>query len=272
MSNSFLQRYLIATRYTLLEQFRNRFAFILLLVFVPLWSYLLGEITPDAPLEFKFFATNTFLHANGHDLILITSGLNAISLIVGFILFTSTRKNTSFDHRLILSGYPQPILILAKLTSLAVVASLVALYASLVLFAFWQPASLVWVGLGFLSIGLIYGGLGLLLGVLLKGELEGFFLVIMVSLIDTSLQNPLGNPVANQDFLKWFPSFSAMQISVAGGFTSERPWLYLGFSLLWLAGFVLLGLAVFTWKTRAHSIHISPSNTSPATPETVSSS
>ena len=127
------------------------------------------------------------------------------------------------------------------------------------LVAFWRPSSLGVVWLGFLGSALGYGTLGLLLGVLVRGELEGFFLIIMVSLMDTSLQNPLGNPVANQDFLAWFPSYAPMQFIVAGAFNQQIPWSYLIQSLAWPVGFALLGLAIFLIKTRVWSVNtISP--------------
>ena len=60
-----------------------------------------------------------------------------------------------------------------------------------------------------------YGALGLLLGVLVKDDLEGFFLIIMGSLMDTFLQNPLGNPLANRPVLEYFPSFGPTQFASA---------------------------------------------------------
>jgi hypothetical protein len=244
-------RYLTATRYTLIEHARNRMAIILLVVFVPVWYAMVGEITPPDAVAFKLWSTGQMEQVNGHNLILISSGLNALTLIIGFIIFTSTRRATPFDRRLILSGYPQSVLILAKLSGIVVVSGVVSLYATGILFLFWQPTHLLLIWLGFFSIGLIYGGLGLLLGVLLKGELEGFFLVMMISLIDTLIQNPIGNPAANKEFLKFFPSYSSMQWTVAGEFTDTVLWQYMLFSLAWFAGFAALGLAIFYWKTRS---------------------
>ncbi|HUZ34738.1 MAG TPA: hypothetical protein VMV17_00250 [Streptosporangiaceae bacterium] len=37
----------------------------------------------------------------------------------------------------------------------------------------------------------------------------------MGSLMDTFLQNPLGNPIANKPILEWFPSFGPMQFAAA---------------------------------------------------------
>jgi ABC-2 type transport system permease protein len=261
MKGSFSWRLLTATRYALFEQARNRFALGLLALFVPIWYVLFGSIVPSDPLAFKFWTTGTLLQVNGQNLIYITAGLNAITLIVGFMFFASTHKGILFDRRLVLSGYPQTVLIVAKLLALGIVTALIALYASLVLWLFWHPGhpnSLPLIWLGFWVAALIYGGFGVLLGVLVTNELAGFFLVIMLSLIDTGLQNPIGNPVGNQPILKAFPSFGAMQLDVAGGFTQAVPWSDFWLSLAWWTGFAVLGLLIFWWRTRARSVRILP--------------
>lgn len=58
-------------------------------------------------------------------------------------------------------------------------------------------------------------------GVLVTGDLEGFFPVIMGGLFDTFLQNPLGNPLANKPVLQWFPSDRQGQVD---GRRSGRGW------------------------------------------------
>jgi hypothetical protein len=184
-----------------------------------------------------------------------------MTLIVGFMFFASTHKGILFDRRLVLSGYPQIVLIQAKLLALTLVTGLISLYASLVLFLFWHPGHplsfpLIW--LGFWAAALIYGSFGVLLGVLVTNELAGFFLVIMLSLIDTGLQNPVGNPVGNQPVLRVFPSFGAMQMDVAGGFTHAVPWGDLWLSLAWWASFAVLGLLIFWWRTHARRVKTLP--------------
>lgn len=254
MALSFSKRYAVAAHYTLLEQLKNRLAIVLLLVFVPIWYYLAYVFT-DAPTAFKFRATNTVLQVDALHLTLLTLGLNSITLIVGFMFFAATRKDMRFDSRLVLSGYPQVQLILARLTALLVVSGFVALYACAVLFVFWRPVVLPLVWLSFFFGALIYGGLGILLGVLVRGELEGFFIIIMVSFIDAFLQNPIGNPAANKDFVEGFPMFAPTQLAVAGGFTHVLPWVYILISLAWLVGFTLLGLLIFYVKTKAWNVH-----------------
>jgi ABC-2 type transport system permease protein len=246
-----------ATRYALFEQGRNRLALGLLIVFIPLWYFIFLQITQGMTAPFKVWGTSQLLSVSGGNLSLVTAGLNGITLIVGFMFFASTERGMAFDRRLVLSGYPQAVLMLGKLIALLVVTALVALYATLILLAFWRnghPVNLSLIWLGFWCAALIYGAFGLLLGVLVTNELAGFFLVIMVSLMDTTLQNPLGNPLGNQPLLKVFPSFGAMQLGGAGGFSNLVPWQDVGLSLAWFAGLAVLGLLIF-WR-RTHASHV----------------
>ena len=143
-------------------------------------------------------------------------------------------------------------ILLAKGSVLAIVAAIVALYATVLLYIGWHANNLLFVWVSYFLGALIYGGFGIFLGLLLKGEIEGFFLIIMVSLMDTLLQNPVENPVANKDFLKYFPSFGPTQTGVAAGFTNIIAWKDIGISLLWILGFILLSFIVFTIKTKVY--------------------
>ncbi len=242
-------RYLTAARYLLIEHARNRLAIVLLVAFVPIWYLLVSSLVPGSPVDFRFRVTGHFIRVDGRELSLLTTGLNALTLIVGFVIFTSTRRGMRFDHRLVLSGYPQVIVILAKVTSLAVVAILVSLYTSIVLLFFWRPQSFPLVVVSYAGAALAYGSLGLFLGVLLRGELEGFFL-IMVSLIDTFIQNPIGNPAANKDFVEALPTYASTQLYVAGGFSDLVPRQFIALTLAWPGALALLGLLIFSLRTR----------------------
>lgn len=243
-------RYLTAVRYLLIEHARNRLAIVLLIAFVPIWYLLVSSIIPSDPVDFRFRVTGNFIRVDGRELSLLTTGLNALTLIVGFVIFTSTRRGMRFDHRLVLSGYPQWIVIGAKVTSLAVVASLVSLYTSGVLLFFWRPQSVPLVIVSYAGAALAYGSLGLFLGVLLRGELEGFFLVIMVSLIDTFIQNPIGNPAANKDFVRLLPTYASTQLYVTGGFSDLVPLRFIALMFAWPIALALCGLLIFWLRTR----------------------
>lgn len=245
------QAWITSVRFALIEQARNRFALGLLVVFVPVWDWLFGALIPGTPVAFRLQSTGAYLQVNGHDLTVLTSGFNAITLIVAFMIFAAARRNAAFDRRLVLAGLPQPVAMAAKTAAIVVVAALVSLYAALVLQVFWRPEAFGAVWLGYLLDALTYGGLGLLLGVLVSSELAGFFLIIMVSLLDTTLQAPIENPLANKDFLEAFPSFGPMQVAVSGGFGHGVPVGGIMLALAWFLGFALVGLVIFWWRTRA---------------------
>jgi hypothetical protein len=140
---------------------------------------------------------------------------------------------------------------LAKLTGMVVVSALVALYATLTLLFFWRPPSLTLIWLGFFGAALIYGALGLLIGAVVTSEIAGFFLIIMVSLLDTFFQNPVDNPLANNSSLRYFPSYGPTQISVGGGFTHSVTGYGLSSAAAWFIALALLGLICFWLRTRA---------------------
>ena len=241
-----------AWRFALRNQTRNRLAGLLLVGFVPAWYLLLAAITGHQPLRFRLFATGQFLGVDGRHLTLISAGLNALTLITGFAVFAAIRRTLAFDQRLVFAGYRQPTLIAAKALAIAIVAAGVAGYTAVVLLAFWRPGLAGWLAIlaAFAVIALAYGALGLLLGVLVRNDLEGFFLIIMGSLMDTFLQNPLGNPIANKPVLQWFPSFGPMQFAVGGTFGHTALWGHLALGLAWTAAFTATGLVIFQIKTR----------------------
>jgi ABC-2 type transport system permease protein len=168
----------VALRFALRNQSRNRLAWLLLVVFVPAWYLLMQAITGHTTLTFRLFATGRVLVVDGGHLTLISAGLNSVTIIVGFAI-----------------------------VAIAIVAVAVAVFTSLVLLAFWRPGLPGWLAIGaaFTVIALGYGAFGLFLGVLVRSDLEGFSLIIMGGLMDTFLQNPLGNPLAGKPVLEWFP-------------------------------------------------------------------
>ncbi|MDX6332804.1 MAG: type transport system permease protein, partial [Streptosporangiaceae bacterium] len=80
--------------------------------------------------------------------------------------------------------------------------------------------------------------------VLVRGDLEGFFLIIMISMLDTFLENPVDNPLANKPILEFFPSYGPTQFAAAGAFHHQVLPGMVALSLAWTAAFALLGLAV----------------------------
>ncbi|MFE7856948.1 hypothetical protein [Streptomyces sp. NPDC057403] len=244
-----------ALRFCVRDQTRNRLAALLLVLFVPAWYLMMDALAGHTPLDFKLYATGRVLHVDGGHLTLISAGLNSVTIIAGFVVFDAVRKALAFDRRLVFAGYRQGTLIGAKSLATALVATAIALYTSLAMLPFWHPSPGGWLAVltGFTAIALTYGALGLLLGVLVRHDLEGFFLIIMGGLMDTFLQNPLGNPLANKPVLAWFPSFGPMQFAVGGAFGHAALWSHLALGLSWAAGFAVTGLVIFRIRTRTRT-------------------
>jgi ABC-2 type transport system permease protein len=233
-----------AIRLSLAGQVRNRFAWILLVAFVPVWFLLTSSMISHKSVGFRLRATGGTLVVDGYKLTLITAGLSAITLITGFVVFAAVRRSLPFDRRLVLSGYRPAALIAAKTNAALLQAIGIGAYAAIVLLFFWRPAGLWTIALTFVLGAATYAALGLLIGVLVRGDLEGFFLIIMISLLDTFFQDPVDNPLANKPVLELFPSYAPTQFAAAGAFHHQVLADMVGLSLAWTAAFALLGLVV----------------------------
>jgi ABC-2 type transport system permease protein len=233
-----------AIRLSLAGQVRNRFAWILLVAFVPVWYLVIGSMISHTGVAFRLRATGATATVDGHNLTLITAGLSSITLITGFVVFATVRRARPFDRRLVLSGYRPSALIAAKTCGALVQAVAIGAYAAIIMLFFWRPAGLWAIAVTFMLAAATYAALGLLIGVLVRGDLEGFFLIIMISMLDTFLENPVDNPLANKPMLEFFPSYGPTQFAAAGAFHHQVLAGMAAASLAWTAVFALLGLAV----------------------------
>src|SRR4249920_1967185 len=233
-----------ALRLSLAGQLRNRFAWILLVAFVPVWYLLIGSMISHTGIAFRLRATGATVVVDAHNLTLITAGLSSITLITGFVVFATVRRSLPFDRRLVLSGYRPAALITAKTGGALVQAVAIGAYAAIIMLFFWRPAGVWAVAVTFMLAAATYAALGLLIGVMVRGDLEGFFLIIMVAMLDTFLENPVDNPLANKPILEFFPSYGPTQFAAAGAFHQQALAGMAAVSLAWTAAFALLGPVV----------------------------
>ena len=92
----------------------------------------------------------------------------------------------------------------------------------------------------------------------MRSELPGFFLIIMVSLMDTYLQLPVQNPLANDPFVAELPSYGSVQVAVTGGFGHAIAAISVFTSVEWFAGFAVFALAIFWLRTRLPRAYLRP--------------
>jgi hypothetical protein len=245
-----LTRFAVATRFTLLEHGRNRFAMILVILFVPVWTSLAYLAMPDAPARMRLRATGEALAPHGNELTAISGALNAVTLITGFMMFAATFSGSGFDRRLAMAGYPRAHLVLAKVTALALVSAAVAAYATAAICLAWPPRQPLLLAASLFCAGLTYGALGVGYGSLLRREVEGMFAIVMTSIIDLALQNPIMSSGADNPVIRYLPSYGAMQASTAAGFSTSPVPGQLAVQLTWFAGAALVALMGFCRSTR----------------------
>ena len=245
--------YRTATGFELIEHARNRLAIILVAVFVPVWITLIDLMMSESPLPFRYRGTGEELRVDGQHLTFISGGLNAVTLIVGFLMFSVTYRSGQFDRRLVAAGYPRPHLLAAKVTALTASSVVVAAYSTAMVWAYWHPQQPWLFALGMFTAAVTYGGIGIVLGVLLKGELEGMFAIIMISLIDVGLESPVVNTGSDNDLVRFLPMYGSMQAGVGAGFTRSVPWEQMAALPVWWAACAVVGLIAFHVRTRVYT-------------------
>jgi hypothetical protein len=243
--------YATATRFALIEQARNRLALVILVFFIPAWIALAYKVSTAAPVPFFLRTVGHPVNVPGTALAQITGGLQAIALLVGFMMFIATARSVPFDRRLVQAGYPRLALVLAKVSSLVLAAAAVAIYTTAWMQPYWRPQQLALLAASLLLGALIYGGIGIMLAAILRTELAGMFLLIMISFIDLGLQNPIANSTAGSPLLRVLPDFGAMQSAITSVGLRLVPWNYLALGLLWAVGTAATGILAFLLRTRS---------------------
>lgn len=236
-------------RLSLVELRHNRFAIVLLLGYLPAWYGIIASLT-EGTVAFKLRAFGITVITSQQRLGILTGMLNATTLIMGFVGVTVTRQSAPVDQRLVLCGHSRAALVLGRFLAHGLAAAAVAAYATGVLFLFFRPHDTFIVFAGVFAAVLIYVGIGILAGVVLPGDLESLFFIIMLSIVDTFLQNPIGTAAANHQIVEFFPSYLPMQMVVAGALTSHVAWWQWWAALGWAAGFGVLGVFAFWFRTR----------------------
>jgi hypothetical protein len=165
-------------------------------------------------------------------------------MVAGFITFTETFLSRQLDRRLLLAGYPRLPMLMAKLAAIALTAAALALYTTILLCISLPVRHAAPLALALAGAGLAYGGIGLLLGSLVRGELEGFFLIIMLSLVDTGLQNPVFNTLMDVAGVSALPLYGVTQLALSSALTPHIPWSYGLLTLTWSGATGALALLV----------------------------
>ena len=236
------------------ELVRSRIVLILLLIIPTAFYVIVLLITTRRPMAFKLasISDKAFFTVSQRDEALIFIGLAAVGALASFVALSLTQRHARENRRLVLCGFPASELLLAKLGVLIGVVVGVGGYVGAILPFLFTPRRLVLVLIGFIMGGYVYGCYGLLIGAIVKRELEGILFIVLLANFDIGwLQNPLYYAEAqNQAVIRRLPGYFPSQMSMAAAFTDHSVLLpFLG-SLAYGTVFLAAALAIFRRKLR----------------------
>jgi len=237
---------------TLREVFRRRIVILLLLV-IPSIFYAITYLTTNMmPIPFRLAAVEgePGLMVPARHIGLVFMGLASSGLLAAFLSMSLIQRNVRVTRRLIICGYTTLEISLSKLLVMLAIIIIVGFYVGSLLRIFFRPESFLVVVCGFILVGFVYGSYGLLIGSLLRGELEGILLITLLANIDIGwLQNPIFYAGAlNKALIRGLPAFFPSQVSNISAFSDHGISHALAGSLLY--GGILLVLALLVYWLR----------------------
>jgi hypothetical protein len=106
------------------------------------------------------------------------------------------------------------------------------------------------------------------LGSVLRREVEGMFAILMISILDVALQNPLSSSGSDSTVVCFLPSYGAVQAGMSAAFSTAPAAQGLAIQLVWLAASVSAGFLVFRGRTRNALPAVRGHRRDPTGPET----
>ena len=172
--------------------------------------------------------------------------------LVSFLALNLIQKNNKPNKRLIICGYHPVELLTSILLVLLLAILFIAVYIGLLTLAFTPLDHLGSFMLSLVIIGFVYGSYGLAVGSLVKGELEGILLIVLLVNIDVGwLQNPIFYAGAqNQIIIKFLPAYFPSQASIITAFTDYSAISASLKGMLYGVIFLIISMLVFFYKMR----------------------
>jgi hypothetical protein len=196
--------------------------------------------------------TKTMIKAPQVNVALVFVTLATTGFLSSFLSLNLVQQYQGVNRRLIICGYHPGELIFSGLFIMLVMNLILVICIGSAIMLFFQPENPAGMMLGFLFTGLTYGSYGILVGSLVKGELEGTLLVILLANIDAGwLQNPLFFSEARNKFIiQLLPAYHSSQISIAATFTNLSLLKPIIASLIYTSSFLGLALLISLYKMR----------------------
>jgi hypothetical protein len=186
------------------------------------------------------------------DLSLVFLGTAAVCFLACFLAFNLVHKRRDADARLLLAGLHAHELLLAKLVVLGAIVLVLSAYETAMIRPYVASKNVLRLAAGFLLGGTVYGCLGLLVGTAAKHDLEGIFVIVLLTNVDVGwLQNPIYYATSTRrGLIEALPGHYPAQLAITGAFSSEPAHAHVGLALGHAAAALGLALVVLAVRLR----------------------
>jgi len=185
-------------------------------------------------------------------LTLVFMGTAAVCFLTCFLAFHLVGKCRDVDARLVLAGFRPHELLLAKLALLLLVVATLGLYETAILRPLLDPATTGGLFAGLFCGGLVYGSLGFLVGTITVHELEGVFVIVLLTNVDVGwLQNPVYYATSpRRALIEALPGHYPAQLAIVSTLTNDTAWSAIAKSSAYAFALLLAALVVFALRNR----------------------
>ena len=206
----------------------------------------------EVPFRVASLAERVIIQVSERNSSLIFFAIASVGFLASYLALTLIQKNVSINRRIIICGYHPVTILISHLLVLLVLIIVVSIYVGLSLLLFFSPSNLLLVIVGLILSGWVYGCYGLLVGSLIRGELEGILLIVLLANIDAGwLQNPLFYAEAqNQVIIRYLPAYFPSQTSILSAFSDYNIIGEIASSILYGLVFFILSVGIYYMKMK----------------------
>lgn len=233
---------------------RQKIVLILLLI-IPAFFLTIVEFTTSErmlPFQLASLDDEVFINISEKGVSFIFFAVASTGFLVSFLALNLIQKNNTVNRRLIICGYHPLELLLSILLALILVIALIAIYVGTLTTVFFSVEHIDRFIFGLGLIGFVYGSYGMLVGSLIKMELEGILMIVLLVNIDVGwLQNPLFYAEAqNQTIIKFLPAYFPSQTAIISAVTDYSATTATLNGLLYGLVFLIISMLIFFYKMR----------------------
>ena len=249
-----LNRIFISVIFVLKMLFRRGIV-ITLFIIIPLVFFNVVDLTTSErilPFLLGSMAEEVIIEVSEREISMVFFAVATAGFLSSFLALNLVQKNYRANRRLVICGYRSLELLTSNLVSLIISIVIISIYISLLSTFFVDIQHLMYFTTGLILSGLVYGLYGMLIGSLIKGELEGILSIVLLVNIDAGwLQNPLFYAESQQqNVIKYLPAFHPSQFTVKSAFTNFELGNSALYSLLYGLVFLIISILIFHHKIK----------------------